>query len=382
MNLLFDLTATQSEHCTKFHGGGLYGEIILFALLEKTKNIVGIYDSKRYINPKIQNSGIKLYDVNDFSPREIVKKENIDVFYMPVEPMGYEPIPLKRCIITWHGPRTWELPYDSIHFHYAEKLSGKIRGIIKCLMMLCMKNHLRTHFVAKLKPTYVNIENIEFITVSEHSKHSIKSFFPHLDNEDIKVFYSPLNDELIRLPPPKFEPRSYFLLTSSARWEKNNLRAVWAFDELFSQRRHLDFNVVLTGVANEKVYTRKLKNRNKFIFLDYVDRADLLSLHKNAYAFIYPSLNEGFGYPPLESMRYGVPVTASGTSSIPEICQNAVIYFDPYNVSEIKNRILQLLDKNIYAEYSNRAVERYKTVSEKQRSDLEKIVDFILEEKK
>jgi glycosyltransferase involved in cell wall biosynthesis len=80
-------------------------------------------------------------------------------------------------------------------------------------------------------------------------------------------------------------------------------------------------------------------------------------------------------------MCYGVPVAASGTSSIPEICQNAAIYFDPYNVSEIKNRIIQLLDKDIYAEYSARAVERYKIVSERQKQDLEKIVDFILGEK-
>jgi glycosyltransferase involved in cell wall biosynthesis len=123
-----------------------------------------------------------------------------------------------------------------------------------------------------------------------------------------------------------------------------------------------------------------LKNKDKFIFIGYIDRSKLLSLHKNAYAFIYPSLNEGFGYPPLESMRYGVPVAASGTSSIPEVCQNAVIYFDPYNISEIKNRIIQLLDKDIYKEYSERAIERYKVVSEKQKQDLERAVNFILGE--
>jgi len=63
--------------------------------------------------------------------------------------------------------------------------------------------------------------------------------------------------------------------------------------------------------------------------LDYIERSELLYLHKNAYAFIYPSLSEGFGHPPMESMRYGVLVAASGTSAIPEICQNAAIYFDP-----------------------------------------------------
>jgi glycosyltransferase involved in cell wall biosynthesis len=225
------------------------------------------------------------------------------------------------------------------------------------------------------------IENIECITDSEHSKHSIINFYPRLAKKGIFVFYAPASEDLLgllELPQSKYESKSYFLLTSSARWIKNHLRAVWAFDELFSQRPDLDFKVVLTGVVDEEIFTKKMENRNKFIFLGFVDRLEILSLYKNAYAFIFPSLNEGFGYPPIESMRYGVPVAASGTTSIPEICQNAAIYFDPYNVSEIKNRILQLLDKNIYAEYSVRAIERYKIVSERQKQDLEKTIDFIL----
>ncbi|MFA6342646.1 MAG: glycosyltransferase, partial [Fibrobacteraceae bacterium] len=169
--------------------------------------------------------------------------------------------------------------------------------------------------------------------------------------------------------------------TSGARWEKNNLRAVMAFDDLISSLRTNDFNfkIIVTGVTNQKVYTKDLRHKDYFIFLNYVENEQLEFLHKNAYAFIFPSLNEGFGYPPMQSMRYGVPVAASGTTSVPEICGNAALYFDPYSVSEIKNRIIQLLDSEIYQDYSERAKHRYSEVSKRQKEDLEKAVEFILD---
>ena len=176
--------------------------------------------------------------------------------------------------------------------------------------------------------------------------------------------------------------KKYFLLTSGARWEKNNLRAAMAFDELVgmyeSQGKSFDYKMVITGAANPRAYLRHLKHKDRFVLLGYVENKELEFLHKNAYAFVFPSLNEGFGYPPVQSMRYGVPVAASGTTSIPEVCGDAVLYFDPYSVSEIKNRLVQLLDSKIYDEYAARAPKRYAEVHERQVADLEKAVDFIL----
>jgi len=364
MKVLFDLTEIQPRaDSIKFHGGGYYGEVIFFALLKKTKDFIGIYNSKSYINPKILESGIKIYDINELSPQEVVEKEYVDTFYTPL--YSKRQLRVSRYIITWHGLRMLEMTdcgIDTYNYYNTFKIKGFIRNI----------------FRSSVKRKYdeqAHVENAEYITVSEHSKASIISFYPHLAKSKIIVCYSPFMEEDSDLPP-KIQPKTYFLLTSSARWEKNNLRAALAFDEL----KDFDFKVVLTGVAKREIFEKKLKNKDRFIFLGYVDRAELLSLHKNAYAFIYPSLNEGFGYPPLESMRYGVPVAASGTSSIPEVCQNAAIYFDPYNVSEIKNRIIQLLNKDIYNEYSIRAMERYKIISERQKRDLEKTANFILGE--
>ena len=121
-----------------------------------------------------------------------------------------------------------------------------------------------------------------------------------------------------------------------------------------------------------------MKNPDRFVFLDYVDRNVLNLLAKNAYGFIYPSLNEGFGYPPIESMRYGVPVAASGTSSVPEICGDAVLYFDPYSISEIKNRIIQLLNSDIYNQLIEKSKKQYEFISSKQKKDLELLADYLI----
>jgi glycosyltransferase involved in cell wall biosynthesis len=174
----------------------------------------------------------------------------------------------------------------------------------------------------------------------------------------------------------------YFLLVSGNRWEKNNLRALIALDNLFSNQLIDDtFKVKITGSSGND-YRYKLKNKEKFEFLGYVDDDVLSNLYANAYCFIYPSLNEGFGYPPLEAMNYSVPVLASPFSAIPECCGDAVIYFNPFSIKEIENRILMILDENIHALYAQRAIERFHIIYEKQRKDLDALIDYIFEETK
>jgi glycosyltransferase involved in cell wall biosynthesis len=65
----------------------------------------------------------------------------------------------------------------------------------------------------------------------------------------------------------------------------------------------------------------------------------LVSLYSNALAFVYPSLYEGFGLPPLEAMAAKCPVVVSNTSSMPEVVNQAGVYFDPRNIDEIRSAI-------------------------------------------
>ena len=74
--------------------------------------------------------------------------------------------------------------------------------------------------------------------------------------------------------------------------------------------------------------------------------AILASYYKNASLFVYPSLYEGFGMPPLEAMHFGCPVVCSNSGSIPEVVGNAALLFDPYSVVSIRKKIISVLENN------------------------------------
>lgn len=385
MNLLFNLVAVQPIHSAKFHGGGSYGEVIFWALVKRGVQFSCAYDSRKYLDPMIldacKTQNIPLFDINEKTPQQIIDENQIDTFYTPLYSLEKKwDINVKDFVFTWHGVRALEMQYSWAGVGFAKKLGQKFEALVR------YRESWKKHYY---KPKYQALAarmaegKARTITVSEHSRASIKSFFPELLDLEIPVFYSPMTAyEPEGFLPPGVAAKKYFLLTSGARWEKNNLRAAKAFDELVgmyqSQGKPFDFKMVITGAANPKAYLRHLKHKDRFVLLGYVENRELEFLHQNAYAFVFPSLNEGFGYPPVQSMRYGVPVAASGTTSIPEVCGDAVLYFDPYSVSEIKNRLVQLLDSKIYDEYAARAPKRYLEVHTRQNEDLEHTIDFIL----
>lgn len=385
MSLLFNLEAVQPIHSAKFHGGGSYGEVLFWAMVRRGAQFNCIYDSRKYLDPSIletcKSKNIALYDLSSSSPQQIIDENKITDFYTPLYSLEKKwQINVNRFVFTWHGVRALEMQYDSLGISFAKKFAQKAEALVR------YREIWKKRFY---KPKYQDLAariaegRVDTITVSEHSRASIKGFFPELMDKEIPVFYSPMTAyEPEGFLPPEVKAKKYFLLTSGARWEKNNLRAAKAFDDLVSmmesQNKPFDFKMIITGATNHRVYLKNVRHKDRFVLLGYVENRELEFLHQNAYAFIFPSLNEGFGYPPMQSMRYGVPVAASGTTSIPEICDNAALFFDPYSVSEIKNRMIQLLDATIYSDFSARAVKRYEVVHKRQEEDLEKAVDFIL----
>ena len=161
--------------------------------------------------------------------------------------------------------------------------------------------------------------NAKLITDSQHSKYSLLNRFPELKAEQIYVLYpprikgAPLSDS--KLQDFSLEYKGFFLLISAHRWIKNSFRAIRAFDQLFSDFPGLNKKVLVLGMENGKIF-KSIINKDRFVFHGYVEREVLEMLYKSAYCFVYPTLNEGFGYPPLESMKYGTPVIASAITSI------------------------------------------------------------------
>ncbi|UBM58076.1 glycosyltransferase [Marinilongibacter aquaticus] len=377
--IVFDLTKTQPVGDIKYHGGGRYGEIVFEALANKFfEVVVGFYDSRKWINPKIldicRKRNIELIDSSRFSLNDVANEFG-GVVYSPL--LERRVTSLDENIIyicTIHGLRTLEMPYDSYSGFYEERrLVNILKPIFKFKAILKRRKEL-----LKYRETF-NLKNLKLITVSHHSKSSILSFIPFLNSKDIPVFYSPstVSQEKDSHQEVVEARDKYYLIVSGNRWIKNSLRAMIAIDQIFEERPSIEGKVIVTGVGNVDVFKRHIKHLERFEFLEYVSESELEHLYKYAFLFIYPSLNEGFGYPPLEAMSFGTPIIASAIASIPEICGDAVSYFNPYSIDEIKMRILQMEDSNYRDTFLDLMQKRFDFVSQRQRDDLSRLTDFI-----
>lgn len=146
----------------------------------------------------------------------------------------------------------------------------------------------------------------------------------------------------------------YILNVSTIQKHKNQLRLIDAFAKLCTGD-DLGYDLVIAGgIESKDDYQRmvlKIKQydlEKRVHYLGEIPYHDLPSLYQGATVFVMPSLLESFGHPLVEAMASGVPVVASNTTAIPEICGDAAIYFDPLMIDEMSNSMRSvLLDEDL-----------------------------------
>ena len=372
--VLFDLRGTQPDRATKRHGGGKFGESLLRRIVDRKMYVICCYDSSKWLNEDVksllENNDIKMVDSVNSTLEDIALENKVDLIYVPTN-INIEHLKVNKCKVlgTIHGIRDMESPVD-----YHQMLYKPYSNILKYFYKRLFEKRYRMKRGMFLKSILAS-DNFGLTTSSYHSAYSIKSFFPEYENKNIPVFYCP--STIIYDTNKSNCKEKYFLLVSGNRPIKNNLRAIMAFDRLFSKGLANDYRVKLTGVKDESVFLYNIKNKDKFDFLGFVDEKELDQLYHDAYCLVYPTLNEGFGYPPLEAMHYGAPVLASPFTSIPEVCGSAALYFNPFSIEEIMSRILMIIDDKIHLKYEALARERFDFISRKQFDDTDKLIDYI-----
>lgn len=147
---------------------------------------------------------------------------------------------------------------------------------------------------------------------------------------------------------------NFIFYVGSAYPHKNLKRLLSVFSKV--KEENINLNLILAG--KDDYFYKQLKEEaeklglfsplvdlfdNQVIFLGQVSDSDLLLLYSKARAFIFPSLYEGFGLPPLEAMSHSCPVLSSDKSSLPEILADNVLYFNPEDEEEIFSKIKMII---------------------------------------
>jgi glycosyltransferase involved in cell wall biosynthesis len=84
--------------------------------------------------------------------------------------------------------------------------------------------------------------------------------------------------------------------------------------------------------------------KDKIILTGYLDRGNLLSMYKNAFMYVFPSINEGFGLPILEAFKFEIPLLIANNTCMPEVAGDAAIGFDPYDVEDLVRQLKRLIE--------------------------------------
>lgn len=382
--ILFDLTVCQPYGSSKFHGGGVYGFVVFKALADTfASDLIAYYDDRRYLAPDIlsiiKEKGIATRKASETSLVSLYEDKEYERIYSPLwddkvyPALATDKIPL---IVTEHGLRYLEMITDTYEPLYARGAKEILKSWLKQI------GPVRKRLLNKKLGDYGKIfsyPGVKVITVSNHSKASICHFFPSVKSDDVKVFYSPNTSDGTLADAPSPVGGKYYLMVSADRWIKNSYRAIRSLDRLFSSHPEIEGKVVLTGIDPTSWLMKiRLENKDRFVPVGYLDRAELEALYREAYALVYPSLNEGFGYPPVEAMKYGVPVIASSFASLSEILGDAPLYVNPYSGDEIATRVIQLEDPSLHRLKRQQSLARYEYIHQRQNADLAALVEYIM----
>jgi glycosyltransferase involved in cell wall biosynthesis len=173
------------------------------------------------------------------------------------------------------------------------------------------------------------------ITDSEHGRQVLIER-RGLDPERVRAIHLAVDHDRFTPDGCSREP---FLLYPANNWpHKNHQRLFQAFALAREDRPELE--LVLTGAGHERLPLPAGVESRGLVQLD-----DLVQLYRTASGLVFPSLYEGFGIPCLEAMACGCPVAVSRVASLPEVCGEAAVYFDPLSVESIAQAIGDVLER-------------------------------------
>ena len=222
------------------------------------------------------------------------------------------------------------------------------------------------------------------VTDSEFSKSEIIKYYPEFASKirvvpcgvDSEKFY-PVHDETaFRKIQKKYQlPDSYFLYLGTLEPRKNLENLISAYAEFAKMQEH-PAKLVLAGAKGwlyDSIFqqVKRLHLEQQVIFTEYIQEQDLCTLMSCALAFVFPSIYEGFGMPPLEAMACGTPVLVSDSASLPEVTGTDAVIVKPDSIPDMTKGLNRLFtDENLRKMLSQKGLARAKSFSWEKSAEL------------
>lgn len=276
---------------------------------------------------KILPFHIPIYSISEqLAFNKIVPKS--DLFWSPHFNVPLLGIKCKKRVVTIH---------DVYHLAFYKELSIKQKIYARLVMGAAVRN------------------SDKIITVSEFSKDELIRH-AGCKSSKIQVIYNGVNQEncdqnSIYVRNKYKLPDAYILFVGNVKPHKN-LKTLLRSYLLLKEDIQAKYKVVIVGkrdgfLTGDEELTRWINLtpaiQKSLLFTGFVANEDLNVIYKNASLFIFPSIYEGFGLPPLEAMLNSCPVLASKSSSIPEVCGDAALYFNPFSETDLSEKISLIL---------------------------------------
>lgn len=247
----------------------------------------------------------------------ICKLKKLDVLYCPICEFPF--INLVPVVIHIHD----------LHIIYFPSEFGLATPRLKLALQIIKRSHCRivvsSEFVKNELTVlgYVKNDRIDVVPLAYSSE--IYKPLPQNMRKDFLVRYS--------------LPERYILFVSTLFPYKNLKTLISAFFKIKDKIPHS-----LVVVGRKEFSEEPMRKDDRLLYMDYVPLNDLPFFYSFADVFVYPSLMEGFGIPPLEAMACATPVISSNRGSLPEVVGDAGILFDPEDANALSELILTVLN--------------------------------------
>jgi glycosyltransferase involved in cell wall biosynthesis len=285
----------------------------------KLKELIG--ESKKF---KIRNINCPIYSISEhFNIPRLAK--GADILHIP-----HYNVP-----IFWHGKLVVSV-MDMLYWDHPEFISSKVgkfylniisRKLRKADCIICPSEFTASRVIENLN---MPAKKVCVVYLSADFNH-----FTSRTNNATKDIIAKYNLELKR----------YLLFVSNMKPHKNLQRIIKAF--LIAKEKGVKDKLVLIGSSKNLRAVenmKKLIHNGDIIYIENVNYEELPYLYCGAKAFIFPSLYEGFGIPPLEAMSCKCPVLTSNEASLPEVVGDAALIVDAYDIESIAKGIIKISD--------------------------------------